>query len=140
MVDLHTGMGLALKQAHTACDAQQVPIGAALITNNGDIMALAHNNRNLMLGHAEVLALLQCPGPYAPEQATLFVTLEPCSLCAAAILNARVARLVFGAYDPKGGGVEHGPRLLDNSSTQVIGGIQETECLSLLQNFFHKRR
>lgn len=135
-----SGMALALEQAHSAFKVDQVPVGAALIAADGSILAYAHNNRSLILGHAEILALLQCHGPYLPDGTTLFVTLEPCPLCAAAIMQARLSRLVFGAYDPKGGAVEHGSRLLEESSIQVVGGVQETECADLLQRFFRARR
>lgn len=134
------GMTLALQQARMAYDAGQVPVGAVLVGVNGHILSSAHNHRSTMLGHAEVLALLSCQGPYVPTNTTLYVTLEPCALCAAAILNARVDKLVFGAYDPKGGAVEHGPRLLDGTSVHVVGGVQERVCAELLQQFFVKRR
>lgn len=137
-MNLH--INLALQQAETAYHADQVPVGAVLVNGNGEVLAATHNDRSIILGHAEVLALLACPGPYVPEGSTLYVTLEPCPLCAAAILNARVSHLVFGAYDPKGGAVEHGPRLLDNTSVHVVGGIQEAVCAELLQRFFAKRR
>lgn len=140
VVDLTWGMQLALDQAHLAFQCDQVPVGAALVSQQGEVLALSHNDRSRVLGHAEVLTLLQCQGPYVPEGSTLFVTLEPCAMCAASIVNARLSRLVFGAYDPKGGAVEHGARLLQASAVQVIGGVQERACAQLLGDFFSLRR
>ena len=93
-------------------------------------------------GHAEVMALAAA-GDNA-RGATAYVTLEPCAMCAAAISHARIRRLYFGAYDPKGGGVEHGPRFFAqptcHHAPEVIGGVLETEAGNLLKNFFKERR
>ena len=93
--------------------------------------------------HAEQLALTQFDGKL-PAGSVAYVTLEPCPLCATAIAFARLRKVVFGAYDPKGGGVEHGPRIFAQPTThhvpEVIGGVMEMECSAILKAFFAERR
>lgn len=142
MVSLEYGMGLALEQAQKARDKGEVPVGAVLLSQTGDILAKAHNIQPHILGHAEVLTLLQCDGPYVPSGSILFVTLEPCPMCIGAIANARVDKLVFGAYDVKGGAVDHGMKACSflPFPKEVIGGVMQEECATLMKGFFQQRR
>ena len=128
----------------------EVPVGAAVIGPNGAVLARAGNEveaRHDASAHAEMLALraaaaLRCE-PRLPD-CDLFVTLEPCPMCAQAISLFRIRRLVFGAYDPKGGGVEHGARVFDAVSChhrpEVVGGVREAAAAALLRGFFLTRR
>ena len=139
----------ALASAQTAADLGEVPVGAVL-TQHGQIIARAHNQTKGLgnvLGHAECLviqdALAQLDQDYLDDCA-LFVTLEPCAMCAGAIALARVGRVYFGAYDPKSGGTDHGARVFDHPQChwkpQVYGGILERECGALLTDFFAAKR
>lgn len=144
-------MAEALALARAAAEAGEVPVGAVLVDgSSGDVLARTHNRveaDNDPTAHAEILAIRQAAtalGAPRLEQAELYVTLEPCAMCATAISFARVKRLIFGAYDPKGGGVDHGPRIFEQSTChhrpEVIGGVQEQECGALLREFFEARR
>ena len=144
-------MAQALAEAEAAAAAGEVPVGAVLVDGaSGAVLARAHNlvERNAdPTAHAEMLAIRQAAAELgAPrlEAAELYVTLEPCPMCATAISFARIKRLVFGAYDPKGGGVDHGPRIFEQSTChhrpEVIGGVREQACGALLQAFFEARR
>lgn len=141
-------MARALDLARAAAAAGEVPVGAVLVAADGIMLAEAHNltrTRPDPTAHAEMLVLRQGAGATGCERltgSTLFVTLEPCPMCAAAIAEARVARLVYGAPDPKGGGVAHGPRIFTYSRhrPEVIGGIGEQEAADLLRAFFAARR
>jgi len=140
----------ALAEARLALAHGDVPIGAVVLDAGGEVIAAAHNERELNsdpTAHAEVVALRRAAealGSWHLEDCTLVVTLEPCTMCAGAIVAARVARLVFGAYDPKAGAVAslwdvvRDPRL--NHRPEVVGGIAESECAALLQAFFATRR
>jgi tRNA(adenine34) deaminase len=140
----------ALAEARLALAHGDVPIGAVVLNAAGEVIAAAHNERELSsdpTAHAEVVALRRAAealGSWHLEDCTLVVTLEPCTMCAGAIVAARVARLVFGAYDPKAGAVAslwdvvRDPRL--NHRPEVVGGIAEPECAALLQTFFATRR
>lgn len=144
-------MAMALEQARAAESRGEVPIGAVLIDSaTGDVIA-ADGNRTLALNdptaHAEVM-VIRAGGAKVGSQrlgdCDLYVTLEPCPMCAAAISFARIRRLYFGAYDPKGGGVEHGPRIYEQASChhapEVVGGVQESEAAEILRDFFKLRR
>ncbi len=144
-------MDLALHEARAAADLGEVPVGAVLVDSiSGDLLARAHNRIETLhdpTAHAEVLtisAAAQRLGLKRLTEADLYVTLEPCPMCAAAISFARLRRLYFGAYDAKGGGVEHGPRIFGQSTChhrpEVIGGLDETRCGALLKDFFAARR
>ncbi len=144
-------MDLALHEARAAGDLGEVPVGAVLVdSTSGDLLARAHNRIETLhdpTAHAEVLtisAAAQRLGLKRLTEADLYVTLEPCPMCAAAISFARLRRLYFGAYDAKGGGVEHGPRIFEQSTChhrpEVIGGLDETRCGALLKDFFAARR
>ncbi len=142
-------MRLALRHARLAADHGDVPIGAVVLDPSGAVVAAAGNQRELArdpTAHAEILVLREAAaalGSWRLTQHTLVVTLEPCTMCAGALVLARVARLVFGAYDPKAGAVAslfdvvRDPRL--NHRVDVRGGIREAECGDLLREFFADR-
>jgi tRNA(adenine34) deaminase len=142
-------MEIALEEARAAARRGEVPVGAVVIGADGSVLARAGNRveERDAAAHAELLALSEAArasgGPRLPG-CDLFVTLEPCPMCAAAISLFRIRRLVFGAYDPKGGGVEHGPRIFSapscNHRPEVIGGVRESDCAFLLKDFFAARR
>lgn len=143
-------MDLALGEAHAALSHSDVPIGAVVLGPGGAVLGVGHNERELTgdpTAHAEVVALrraAQAAGEWRLADCTLVVTLEPCTMCAGAIVAARIAHLVFGAYDPKAGAVAslfdvvRDPRL--NHRPRVTGGIREPECSALLADFFADRR
>ena len=143
-------MQLALAAARRAKAAGEVPVGAVVVDVEGAILATAHNRVEQdhdPTAHAEILALREAGrrrGTPRLVDCDLYVTLEPCPMCAQAIAFARIRRLYFAAADPKGGGVEHGARIFAASSChhrpEVIGGIQETEAAALLRGFFAARR
>lgn len=139
-------MDLALSEAHAAGQRGEVPIGAAVVAADGTVLARAGNAveaEHDASAHAELRALRRAAAargePRLPD-CDLYVTLEPCPMCAQAISFFRIRRLVFGAYDPKGGGVEHGARVFDAASChhrpEVIGGVREQEAAALLRGFF----
>lgn len=141
----------AIEAAKRAAEAGEVPVGAVLVDeSSGEIIAVAANAVEALpdpTAHAEMLVLREGAKALEQtrlEQCILYVTLEPCAMCAQAIAHARIKRLVFGAYDPKGGGVEHGPRIFDQPTChhrpEVIGGVEETECATLLKDFFRALR
>ncbi len=142
-------MRLALREAEHALKHDDVPIGAVVV-HEGEVIAAGHNEREVRqdpTAHAEVLALreaAQAVGGWRVLDAVLYVTLEPCAMCAGAIVLARVARLVFGAYDPKAGAagsvldVTGEPRL--NHRPEVAGGLLAAECGAVLSEFFASRR
>jgi len=127
-----------------------VPVGAVVLGPDGAVLASAGNEteaRHDASAHAELLALRAAAAARGSARlpgCDLIVTLEPCPMCAAAISLFRVRRLIFGAYDPKGGGVEHGARIFDAASChhrpEIIGGVRETDCAALLHDFFTARR
>jgi tRNA(adenine34) deaminase len=142
-------MRLALREAERALEHDDVPIGAVLV-REGELIGAAHNERELRqdpTAHAEVIALREAArvqGSWRVLDATLYVTLEPCAMCAGAIVLARVSRVVFGARDPKAGAcgsvldVAGEPRL--NHRPTVAGGLLGAECGALLSAFFARRR
>lgn len=142
-------MGIALAEAKAAAAAGEVPVGC-VITREGELLAKA-GNRTLRdrdpTAHAEILALREAAKRIGSERLTgcdLYVTLEPCTMCAAAISFARIRRLYFGAGDPKGGAVESGVRFFSASTChhrpEIYGGIGEAEASSLLKEFFAAKR
>jgi len=144
-------MQIALKEAADAAARGEVPIGAVLVDAlTGQIVASAGNRTEAACdptAHAEILVIrMRCEAIGAPRlpDHDLYVTLEPCAMCAAAIAGARIRRVYFGAYDPKGGGVEHGPRIFEQPTTNhkpdIYGGIDEDAAAKLLQDFFKDRR
>lgn len=142
-------MGMALDEARKALSIGEVPVGA-IITNGDIVIARAHNqpiSMNDPTAHAEILAIRQAGkilGNYRLNGMELFITLEPCIMCAGAIVHSRIKRIYYGARDPKMGGVESLYSILDdrrlNHQVDVIGGIMEEECLLLLKEFFRERR
>ncbi len=143
-------MARALAAAAEAAAAGDVPVGAVLVADDGVVIAIAGNRVERdhdPTAHAEMLVLRAGAarlGEQRLSRCDLYVTLEPCPMCAAAIGLARIRRLYFAAYDPKGGGVEHGPRIFNQPTChhrpQVYGGIAETEAAELLRRFFRERR
>jgi len=143
-------MDLALAQARAAGARGEVPVGAVVVGPDGEVLAVAGNETEASRdasAHAEMLALRRASalrGSARLPDCDLVVTLEPCPMCAAAIGLFRVRRLIFGAYDPKGGGVEHGPRTFETGfphrPQEIIGGLRESECSALLLEFFQKLR
>jgi tRNA(adenine34) deaminase len=143
-------MALALSEAARARELGEVPIGAVVVSADGEVLAQA-GNRTLQqrdpTAHAELLAIRAACAKLGSERLVgcdLYATLEPCAMCAAAISFARIRRLYFGAADPKGGAVEHGPRFFAQATChhapEVISGIGEARAASLLRKFFAKRR
>ena len=143
-------MGAALTAARAALGVDEIPVGAVVLSPAGEVVASAHNEREIRrdpTAHAEVLALRRAGevlGDWQLNGCTLVVTLEPCTMCAGALVLARVARLVFGAWDPKAGAVGslwdvvRDRRL--NHRPEVVGGVREAECAALLEEFFASRR
>lgn len=140
----------ALNEARRAAARGEVPVGAVVTGLDGAIVAAAGNEVEACRdasAHAELLALRRAAarlGRPRIADCDLYVTLEPCPMCAQAASFFRVRRIVFGAYDPKGGGVEHGPRVFEATSCyhrpEVVGGVREREAAALLQGFFAARR
>jgi tRNA(adenine34) deaminase len=150
-VDNSSFMKLALAEAAAAAALGEVPVGAVLVDGvTGDVLAAAGNqveNAPDPTGHAELLVLRAASAKRGSPRLTecdLYVTLEPCPMCAQAISFARVRRLYFGASDIKGGGVENGPRIFSQSSChhrpEVYGGIEEGAAAEMLRQFFAARR
>jgi tRNA(adenine34) deaminase len=145
-----TPMGRALAEAEAAAARGEVPVGAVLLDTEGRVLAAAGNRVEELAdptAHAELLAIRAGAAALGRPRLVgcdLYVTLEPCPMCAQAISFARLRRLYYGAADPKGGGVEHGPRVFASSSChhapEVYGGIGERRAAELLQRFFRARR
>jgi len=143
-------MQRALVEATAAAARGEVPIGAVVVSGDGRILAAASNRTRELkdpTAHAELLAIRAACAALGDERlpdCDLYVTLEPCPMCAAAISFARIRRLYFGASDPKGGGVEHGARVFSHATChhvpEVYGGIGEREAARLLVAFFAERR
>jgi tRNA(adenine34) deaminase len=143
-------MEVALEQARLAAARGEVPVGAVVVAADGTVVSRAGNAveaSNDASAHAELLALRCAAAARGAKWLTdcdLVVTLEPCPMCAQAISLFRIRRLVFGAYDPKSGGVEHGARVFDAASChhrpEVVGGVREAEAAALLRGFFADRR
>lgn len=144
-------MDIALTEAEAAATRGEVPVGAVLVDPAAGVVIAKAGNRTEELAdptaHAEILAIRAASAALGSPRLPgldLYVTLEPCPMCAAAIGFARLRRLYFGAYDPKGGAVEHGARLYHlatcHHAPEVYGGIAETRAASLLRRFFQERR
>ncbi|MFN8760455.1 MAG: nucleoside deaminase [Tagaea sp.] len=143
-------MELALAEARKAAAADEVPVGAVVVDAAGTVLAAAHNRVERdkdPSAHAELLAIrAACAARGEPRlpDCDLYVTLEPCPMCAGAISFARLRRVYWGASDPKGGGVEHGPRVFAHPTChhrpELFGGLAETEAAELLRDFFRARR
>ena len=142
-------MDMALEEARKAQDRGEVPVGCVIV--RGDAVVACAGNRTLAdrdpTAHAELLAIRAAAAALGSERLAdcdLYVTLEPCAMCAAAISFARIRRLYYGAPDPKGGAVEHGPRFFAQSTChhrpEVYGGIHEAATAALLRDFFAAHR
>ncbi|MDR7035744.1 nucleoside deaminase [Methylobacterium segetis] len=142
-------LSLALDAARRAAGEGEVPVGAVVV-RDGAVLAVAHNRPRALrdpTAHAEILAIRAACARLGDERLSgcdLYVTLEPCPMCAGAISFARIRRLYFAAPDPKGGGVEHGPRVFNQATChhapEVYGGLREAEAAALLRAFFADRR
>ncbi|MBI3419501.1 MAG: nucleoside deaminase [Proteobacteria bacterium] len=143
-------MAMALEEAKAAAAKGEVPVGAVLVDGAGKVLARAGNLTETQgdpTAHAEMLVLRAAAvrqGAPRLENCDLYVTLEPCAMCAAALSFARIRRLYYGAYDPKGGAVDHGPRFFSQPTChhrpEVYGGIMESDCGKVLQEFFKMKR
>ncbi len=144
-------MEMALKEAAKAADRGEVPVGAIIVDSiSGEIVAWAGNcteQNNDPTAHAEMLVIREAAAKLKNprlENCDLYVTLEPCPMCATAISFARIRRLYFGAYDPKGGGVDHGARVFEQATChhrpEVVGGMEESSAAALLKKFFKDLR
>ncbi len=143
-------MDAALEEARAAAAAGEVPVGAVIVDAEGQIIARAHNQMRALsdpTAHAEMLAIRAACKTLRSERLTgcdLYVSLEPCPSCAGAISAARIARLYYGASDPKSGGVAQGPRIFEHPQAhhkpEVYGGIAEAESEAMLKYFFAARR
>ncbi len=146
----HDAMGAALAAGAQAGQHGDVPVGAVVLDPSGDVIATGANERELLgdpTAHAEIVALRRAAsvlGSWRLDDCTLVVTLEPCTMCAGAVVQARVGRLVFGAYDDAAGAVAslfdvvRDPRLTQKVS--VTGGVRAPECTALIDDFFASRR
>ncbi|WP_420431195.1 tRNA adenosine(34) deaminase TadA [Hyphobacterium sp.] len=149
--DFEPYMRAALEAAQAAAEAGEVPVGAVIVDPaNGEIVAIAGNAPIAgqdPTAHAEICAIRKAAdklGNYRLTGLELYVTLEPCAMCAGAISFARLRRLIYGAADSKGGAVEHGPRFFEQPTChwrpEVISGVLADDCSSLLTSFFRERR
>lgn len=147
---LNSPIQAALCAAETAAASGEVPVGAVVVDRDGTIIATAGNRVEIdhdPTAHAEILALRQAAQHLGSARLTdcdLYVSLEPCAMCAGAIAHARIRKLIFGAYDPKGGGVEHGARVFERETChhkpEVIGGVEQSAAEKLLKDFFAAKR
>jgi len=140
----------ALAEARLAAEEGEVPVGAVILSKEGRVIGRAHNQKEMLhdpTAHAEMIAITQAAealGDWRLDGAAVYATIEPCVMCAGALVHARVARLVFGARDPKWGGcgsvfdIAHSERL--NHRIEVVEGVLADECAELLRAFFSDRR
>jgi tRNA(adenine34) deaminase len=144
-------MDLAFREAEAAGARGEVPVGAVIVDPaTGEVLAAAGNEteaRHDPTAHAEMLAIRAAAAKVATPRlmgCDLYVTLEPCAMCAAAVSLARLRRVIYGAYDPKGGGVDHGARVFSQPTChhrpEVVGGVAATRAEELLKGFFAARR
>jgi tRNA(adenine34) deaminase len=143
-------MRRALQAAQQARELNEVPIGACLIDKSGELLAVAGNRTitdNDPTAHAEILCLREAArkiGNYRLTETALYTTIEPCAMCAGALVNARVKRVVFGAHDERFGAVETMFRICDNGSLnhkiEIVSGVLREECKQLMQEFFRQKR
>lgn len=147
----HSPMIFALEYAFRALTENEVPIGAIIIHQpTGKIITAQHNQMQRLknpLAHAEMITITEACRILNRQRLNdciLYVTLEPCPMCAQAISFARLGKIIFGAYDPKGGGIIHGPRIFDQSTchfqSEIIGGVREDACKTILKDFFKSKR
>ena len=145
-----TYMDDALEEAAEALERGEVPVGAVIVEASGNIIARAGNETRARLdpsAHAEVLAIRKACNTLKTDRLVncdIYVTLEPCAMCAALIANARIRRIYFAASDPKSGGIQQGARVFEHKQThhipEIYSGIGEEKAAKLLRNFFAKKR
>ena len=150
MIDFNTFMSAALREAIKAYEQREVPVGAVVFDSNGHLIGKGYNQVETLhdaTAHAEMIALtaaMATLGSKYLDDCTLVVTMEPCPMCAGAIVNAKVGRVIFGAYDPKMGACGTVLNITGNRSLnhqpEVFGGIMEQKCQDLLRNFFQTLR
>lgn len=143
-------MGLALQQARNAAENDEVPVGAVLVDKEGKELAQRYNQKEMLhnsIAHAEILCIQEASDKlqnWRLKDCTLYVTLEPCMMCLAALIQARIKLLVFGAYDKKGGSLSLGyPLYKDhrfNHQFAVMGGVRHYDCAKILSDFFKIKR
>jgi len=143
-------MRLALEQVRKCAASQDVPVGAVVIDADGNVIGMGHNRREAdqdPIAHAEIIALraaARSTGLWRLDGATMYVTLEPCAMCAGALVNARISRLVYGCYDPKAGAVHSlfriGADERLNHRFEITQGVLAAECMDLLRAFFAELR
>ncbi len=143
-------MRIAFEEANAAGERNEVPVGAVLVSNSGEILARTGNRTeelNDPTAHAEMLVIREAAKEINQTRlidCDLYVTLEPCAMCAAAISFARLRRITFAAYDPKGGAIDHGPRFFTQPTChhrpEVVGGVEEQRAGEILKKFFNSKR
>ena len=143
-------MAVALRQAYKAADQGEVPVGAVAVAANGEIVGRAYNQVEMLndgTAHAEMIALTQAAsavGDWRLSEVTLYVTKEPCPMCAGAMVNSRLSRLVYGCADSRGGAAGGALNLCDFPGllhrVEVTAGVRADECLEVIQTFFKQRR
>ena len=143
-------MDLALEEAQKAAVAGEIPVGAVVVDSRGRVLASSGNRTRRdcdPTAHAEILVIRQAAAALGQERllgCTIYVTLEPCAMCAGAIAHSRVERVIYGASDPKSGGTDHGARVFTHPQShhkpEVVGGISERACTLLLVDFFAQYR
>jgi tRNA(adenine34) deaminase len=143
-------MSLAIEQAEIAYKSAEVPVGAVLVSSEGEVLSKQHNLKEVQFnptGHAEILTLIEGSKKrqnWRLSDCVLYVTLEPCPMCLAAMVQSRIKQCVFGAYDPKGGALSLGYFLQNdkrlNHQFSVFGGIKHYDCSKLMSQFFRERR
>lgn len=144
-------MNLALQQAREAFSCGEIPVGALLVDHRSQTIVFSGHNQveatKDPTAHAEILAIQRASQHFQTALLSfcdLYVTLEPCPMCAQAISFARLRRVIFGAFNPKGGGIDHGPQIFNsafgNWCPEIVGGVQETACQDLLSTFFKQLR
>ena len=143
-------MEMALQEANKAAERGEVPVGAVLVSATDNVLARSGNQTEGdtdPTAHAEMIVLKEASKKRGSPRLTdcdLYVTLEPCAMCAAAISHARLRRVVFAAYDPKGGAVEHGPRFFSqptcHHAPEIVGGVDEKRAQEMLKKFFAAKR
>ena len=146
----HAYMGLALEQAEMALNLEEIPIGAVVVSASGQVIGAGHNLRHTTAdptAHAEVVALRragEAVGDWRLDDCDIYVTVEPCPMCAGAIVNARIRQLIFGVRDPKAGAAVSLMSLTSdvrlNHQVGVVEGIRAEECAAILKEFFRRLR
>ncbi len=150
MNQMSWNMQSALREAEEAYQKDEVPVGALVVDEMGRIISKGHNLKektNDPCAHAEIIAIQEAckkKGNWRLSGYTLFVTLEPCSMCMGAIIQSRIKKVIFGAYDPKGGAISCGLNIHQNNhfnhQVEVVGGVNHFECSKILSDFFRLRR